>query len=67
MMADLEKEGPVVLTSSNPAPHVAKDKPKGPQKKQSGTKNNQGREKAKPIRTELTHKGTGTPNWSLHP
>ncbi|MBW0522777.1 hypothetical protein O181_062492 [Austropuccinia psidii MF-1] len=43
----LEKEGPVVSTSSKPAPEVSEDKPKGPQKKQRGLKNHQGKGKGK--------------------
>ncbi|MBW0484993.1 hypothetical protein O181_024708 [Austropuccinia psidii MF-1] len=47
MTPDLEKKGPVVSTSSKPAPEVSKDKLKGPQKKQSGPKNHQGKGKGK--------------------
>ncbi|MBW0573080.1 hypothetical protein O181_112795 [Austropuccinia psidii MF-1] len=43
----LETEGPVESTSSKPAPEVSKDKPKGPQKKQKGAKNHQGKVKGK--------------------
>ncbi|MBW0521379.1 hypothetical protein O181_061094 [Austropuccinia psidii MF-1] len=42
-----ETEGPVVSTRSKPAPEVSKDKPKGPQKKQKGLKNNKGKGKGK--------------------
>ncbi|MBW0476910.1 hypothetical protein O181_016625 [Austropuccinia psidii MF-1] len=47
MTPPLEKEGPVASNSSNPAPEVSKDKPKGHQKKQRGPKNNQGKGKCK--------------------
>ncbi|MBW0520686.1 hypothetical protein O181_060401 [Austropuccinia psidii MF-1] len=47
MTPALETEGPVVSTSSKPAPEVSKDKPKGPQKKQKGPKNHQGKGKGK--------------------
>ncbi|MBW0558456.1 hypothetical protein O181_098171 [Austropuccinia psidii MF-1] len=43
----LETEGPVVSTSSKPAPEVSKEKPKGPQKKQKGPKTHQGKGKGK--------------------
>ncbi|MBW0501695.1 hypothetical protein O181_041410 [Austropuccinia psidii MF-1] len=43
MTPGLEKEGPVTSTSSKPAPEMSKDKPKGPQKKKEGHKNNQGK------------------------
>ncbi|MBW0554361.1 hypothetical protein O181_094076 [Austropuccinia psidii MF-1] len=43
----LEKKGPVVSTSSKPAAGMSKDKAKGPQKKQKGPKNYQGKEKGK--------------------
>ncbi|MBW0533033.1 hypothetical protein O181_072748 [Austropuccinia psidii MF-1] len=46
----LETEGPVASTSSQPAPEVSKDKPKGLQKKQKGPKNHQ-------------VKGKGKANW----
>ncbi|MBW0554905.1 hypothetical protein O181_094620 [Austropuccinia psidii MF-1] len=38
---------PVASTNSKPAPEMSKDKPKGPQKKQKGLKNNQGKGKGK--------------------
>ncbi|MBW0514580.1 hypothetical protein O181_054295 [Austropuccinia psidii MF-1] len=47
MTPALDAEGPVVSTSSKPAPEVSKDKPKGLQKKQRGPKNNQDKGKAK--------------------
>ncbi|MBW0579738.1 hypothetical protein O181_119453 [Austropuccinia psidii MF-1] len=47
MTPALEKEAPVAATSSNPAPEVSKDKPKGPQKMQRGPKNHQGKGKGK--------------------
>ncbi|MBW0540650.1 hypothetical protein O181_080365 [Austropuccinia psidii MF-1] len=47
MTPALETEGPVVSTSSKPAPEVSKDKPKGPQKKKKGPKNHQGKGKGK--------------------
>ncbi|MBW0470875.1 hypothetical protein O181_010590 [Austropuccinia psidii MF-1] len=43
----LDKEGPVVSTTSKPAPEVPKDKPKGPQKKKRGNKKNKGKGKGK--------------------
>ncbi|MBW0490228.1 hypothetical protein O181_029943 [Austropuccinia psidii MF-1] len=43
MAPALEKGGPVVPTSSKPAPEMYKDKPKGNQKKTRGPKNNQGK------------------------
>ncbi|MBW0515896.1 hypothetical protein O181_055611 [Austropuccinia psidii MF-1] len=65
MIPALEKEGPVALTSSKPAPEVSKDKTKGPQKKQRGPKKLKERAKAKPIGTEINNSSTGSPNWSL--
>ncbi|MBW0563017.1 hypothetical protein O181_102732 [Austropuccinia psidii MF-1] len=47
MTPALETEVPVASTSYKPAPEVSKDKPKGPQKKQRGLKNHQGKGKAK--------------------
>ncbi|MBW0492071.1 hypothetical protein O181_031786 [Austropuccinia psidii MF-1] len=47
MTPDLEPEGPVVSTSSKPALEVSKDKPKGPEKKNRGPKNHQGKGKGK--------------------
>ncbi|MBW0483314.1 hypothetical protein O181_023029 [Austropuccinia psidii MF-1] len=47
MTPALEKEKPVVSTSSKPAPEISKDKPKGPQKKKKGPKNHQGKGKGK--------------------
>ncbi|MBW0580603.1 hypothetical protein O181_120318 [Austropuccinia psidii MF-1] len=47
MTPALEKKGPVASTRSKPAPEVSKDKLKGPQKKQRGPKNHQGKGKAK--------------------
>ncbi|MBW0522501.1 hypothetical protein O181_062216 [Austropuccinia psidii MF-1] len=41
MTPALEKEGPVVSTSSKPSPEQSNDKPKIAQKQQSGTKSNQ--------------------------
>ncbi|MBW0530386.1 hypothetical protein O181_070101 [Austropuccinia psidii MF-1] len=49
MTPALEK-GPVVSTSSKPAPEAFKEKPKGPQKKKKGPKNHQ-------------VKGKGKENW----
>ncbi|MBW0581469.1 hypothetical protein O181_121184 [Austropuccinia psidii MF-1] len=59
--------GPSGIYQLQASPEVSKDKPKRPQKKQRGSKNHQGKEKAKTIHTDLTHKGTGSPNWSLQP
>ncbi|MBW0502612.1 hypothetical protein O181_042327 [Austropuccinia psidii MF-1] len=50
MTPALETEGPMASKSSKTAPEVSKDKAKGPQKKQKGTKNHQG-------------KGEGKANW----
>ncbi|MBW0554614.1 hypothetical protein O181_094329 [Austropuccinia psidii MF-1] len=47
MTPALEKEGPVVSTSSKPAPEVSKDKPKRSQKKKKGLKNHQCKSKGK--------------------
>ncbi|MBW0531672.1 hypothetical protein O181_071387 [Austropuccinia psidii MF-1] len=47
MTPALEKEVPVASTSSEPSSEVFKDKPKGPQKKQRGPKNHQGKGKGK--------------------
>ncbi|MBW0537114.1 hypothetical protein O181_076829 [Austropuccinia psidii MF-1] len=47
MTPALETEGPVVSTSSKPAPKVSKDKPKVPQRKQRDPKNHQGKGKGK--------------------
>ncbi|MBW0557342.1 hypothetical protein O181_097057 [Austropuccinia psidii MF-1] len=65
MTPALKTEGPVVSTSSKPAPEVSKDKPKGPQRNREVPRTIKPRAKAKPIGTDLTHKGTGFPNWSL--
>ncbi|MBW0474518.1 hypothetical protein O181_014233 [Austropuccinia psidii MF-1] len=65
MTTALEKESPVVSTSSKPAPEVSKDKLKRPQKKQKGPKSHKGKEKENKIGTEPIHKGTGSPNWNL--
>ncbi|MBW0543512.1 hypothetical protein O181_083227 [Austropuccinia psidii MF-1] len=43
MTPALETEAPVVSTSSKPAPEVPKDKATGPQQKQRGPKNHQGK------------------------
>ncbi|MBW0476609.1 hypothetical protein O181_016324 [Austropuccinia psidii MF-1] len=43
MTPALEKEVPVVSTSSKPGPEMSKDKPKGPQKKKKSHKNHQGK------------------------
>ncbi|MBW0571803.1 hypothetical protein O181_111518 [Austropuccinia psidii MF-1] len=40
-------KGPVVSTSSKPAPEASKKKPKGPQKKKKSPKNHQGKGKGK--------------------
>ncbi|MBW0533681.1 hypothetical protein O181_073396 [Austropuccinia psidii MF-1] len=47
MTPAFEKEGQVASISSKLAPEVSKDKPKGPQKKQRGPKNNPGKGKVK--------------------
>ncbi|MBW0463603.1 hypothetical protein O181_003318 [Austropuccinia psidii MF-1] len=44
------EEGPVASTSPNPAPEASKEKPKGPQRKNKGPNNHQG-------------KVTGKENW----
>ncbi|MBW0577942.1 hypothetical protein O181_117657 [Austropuccinia psidii MF-1] len=56
------EEGPVVSTSSKSAPETSKAKPKGPKKKNKGPRTIRARAKAKAIGTDLTHKGTGSPN-----
>ncbi|MBW0520017.1 hypothetical protein O181_059732 [Austropuccinia psidii MF-1] len=65
MTPDLEKEGPVVPTSSKPAPEVSKDKPKDLRRNREVPRTIKEREKEMPIGTDLTHKGTGSQNWSL--
>ncbi|MBW0477600.1 hypothetical protein O181_017315 [Austropuccinia psidii MF-1] len=62
MTPALEKEGQVVSTSSKPAPEVSNNNPKGPQRKKRGPKNIKERAKPKPIGTDLTQRGTGSPN-----
>ncbi|MBW0554774.1 hypothetical protein O181_094489 [Austropuccinia psidii MF-1] len=47
MTPELETEVPMGSTSSKPAPEVLKDRPEGPQKKQRGPKNHQGKGKGK--------------------
>ncbi|MBW0557771.1 hypothetical protein O181_097486 [Austropuccinia psidii MF-1] len=47
MTPALEKEGPVVSTSTKPAPEMSKDNPKGTQKKKRGPKNHQAKGKGK--------------------
>ncbi|MBW0473420.1 hypothetical protein O181_013135 [Austropuccinia psidii MF-1] len=47
MTPALEKEGPVVSTSSKQAPEISKDKANRPQKKKKGSQNHQGKGKAK--------------------
>ncbi|MBW0525515.1 hypothetical protein O181_065230 [Austropuccinia psidii MF-1] len=57
----LNKEGPVVSTSSKPTPEQHKDKPKGPEKKQRGLRNNQGKGKGKANWHRLYPKGYKIP------
>ncbi|MBW0585833.1 hypothetical protein O181_125548, partial [Austropuccinia psidii MF-1] len=57
----LNKEGPVVSTSSKTAPNQHKDKPKGPEKKQRGPRNNQGKGKGKANWHRLYPKGYKIP------
>ncbi|MBW0585631.1 hypothetical protein O181_125346 [Austropuccinia psidii MF-1] len=47
MTPALETEDLVASISSKPAPEVSKNKPKGPQKRQRGPKNHQGKGKDK--------------------
>ncbi|MBW0540412.1 hypothetical protein O181_080127 [Austropuccinia psidii MF-1] len=61
----LEKEGPLVSTSSKTAPEVSKDKPKDLRRSREIPRTIKEREKAKQIRTNLTHRGTQSPNWRL--
>ncbi|MBW0507132.1 hypothetical protein O181_046847 [Austropuccinia psidii MF-1] len=44
-MAPALDEGPVVSTTSKPAPEASKEKPKGPQKKKKGPKSHKGKGK----------------------
>ncbi|MBW0562817.1 hypothetical protein O181_102532 [Austropuccinia psidii MF-1] len=63
MTAALDTKGPVASTSSKPAPEVPKDL----RRNREIPRTIKARVKAKPIGTDLTHKGTGSPNWSLQP
>ncbi|MBW0537093.1 hypothetical protein O181_076808 [Austropuccinia psidii MF-1] len=67
MTPALETEGPVASTSSKPPPEVSKYKPKDLRRSRKVSRTIKARAKAKPIGTDLTHKGTGSPNWSLQP
>ncbi|MBW0505792.1 hypothetical protein O181_045507 [Austropuccinia psidii MF-1] len=64
MTPALEKESPVASTSSKPAPEVSKHKPKDLRRSRKFP-TIKAREKPKPIGTDVTHKGTGFPNWNL--
>ncbi|MBW0529024.1 hypothetical protein O181_068739 [Austropuccinia psidii MF-1] len=67
MTPALETEGPVASTSFKPAPEVSKTSPKDLRRSRKVPRTIKEREKANPIGTDLTHKGTGLPNWSLQP
>ncbi|MBW0553980.1 hypothetical protein O181_093695 [Austropuccinia psidii MF-1] len=60
-----EKEGPVASTAPNQLQKCPKTSPKDLRgsREVPGTE----RAKSKPIGTDLTHRGTGSPNCSLHP
>ncbi|MBW0520365.1 hypothetical protein O181_060080 [Austropuccinia psidii MF-1] len=58
------EEGPVASTSSKPDPKASKENPKGTQKKKRTIR---ARAKARQIGTDLTNKGTASPNWRLQP
>ncbi|MBW0536566.1 hypothetical protein O181_076281 [Austropuccinia psidii MF-1] len=51
----------------NSSRSIQREAPQGLQKRKKDPKNHKGKAKAKQIGTELTHKGTGSPNWSLQP
>ncbi|MBW0508862.1 hypothetical protein O181_048577 [Austropuccinia psidii MF-1] len=62
MIPALEKDRPVASTSSKPAPEQSKDNPKHLRRNREVPRTIKEREKAKPIGTDLTHKGTGSTN-----
>ncbi|MBW0577787.1 hypothetical protein O181_117502 [Austropuccinia psidii MF-1] len=64
MTPALEKEGPVESNSFKPAPEVSKDNPNRPQRKKV-PRTIREKAKAKKIGIDLTHKGTGSLDWSL--
>ncbi|MBW0493274.1 hypothetical protein O181_032989 [Austropuccinia psidii MF-1] len=61
MTPALENEGPVVSTSSKPAPEMSKTIPKDCRRSPKVPRTIRVKAKAKPIATDLTHKGTGSP------
>ncbi|MBW0502740.1 hypothetical protein O181_042455 [Austropuccinia psidii MF-1] len=67
MTPALEKERPVASTSSKPAQEVSKASPKDLIRSREVPRTIKERENTNPIGTDLTHRGTGSPNWSLQP
>ncbi|MBW0573291.1 hypothetical protein O181_113006 [Austropuccinia psidii MF-1] len=65
MTPALETEGSVASTSSKPAPEVSKTIQRDLRRIRKVPRTIKDEAKAKPIGTDLTHKGTGSPNWSL--
>ncbi|MBW0485814.1 hypothetical protein O181_025529 [Austropuccinia psidii MF-1] len=65
MTPALETEGQVASTSSKHLQKCSKTSPKNLRRRRKVPRTIKERAKAKPIGTDLTHKGTGSPNWSL--
>ncbi|MBW0471173.1 hypothetical protein O181_010888 [Austropuccinia psidii MF-1] len=61
----LKKEGPVVSTISKQLQKCPKTIPKDLRRSREVPRTIKEREKVKPIGTDLTHRGTRYPNWSL--
>ncbi|MBW0484591.1 hypothetical protein O181_024306 [Austropuccinia psidii MF-1] len=62
-----EKEGPVASTSYKLAPESPDISPKNLRRSIEVPITIKVGEKARPIGTDLTHKGTGFPNWNFQP
>ncbi|MBW0569679.1 hypothetical protein O181_109394 [Austropuccinia psidii MF-1] len=67
MIPHLDKAGPVMSTSSKPDTEVSKAKPKELRRLREVPRTIKARAKAKQIGADLTHKGTGSPSWSIQP
>ncbi|MBW0526516.1 hypothetical protein O181_066231 [Austropuccinia psidii MF-1] len=65
MTSALEKECPVASTSSKTAPECPKTSQSDLRRRRKVPRAINEREKANQIGTDLTHKGTRSPNWSL--
>ncbi|MBW0488912.1 hypothetical protein O181_028627 [Austropuccinia psidii MF-1] len=61
------EEGPVAASSSSQAQKHPQRSPEDLRRRRKVPRTIRARAEAKQICTDLTHKGTGSPNWSLHP